>query len=91
MGVEVTKLDKPIKRIVHTLQGDAVIVEIHPADEGMHAHIKFRKPGAQRSFFTKTIELLPENGSKIAIDPRSVTSSSPVGPSKLTGLPESKP
>lgn len=51
-----TKLDKPLRRVVDVTGGKQIVVEIVPADEGIPAHIKFRLPGAQRSFFTKYIE-----------------------------------
>ncbi len=59
-----TKLDKPLRRIVDVGHGHQIVVELVPADEGIQAHIKFRLPGAQRSFFTKYIEPPPSEPAK---------------------------
>jgi len=51
-----TKLDKPLRRIVTVAGGKEIVVELVPADEGIQAHLKLRLAGAKKSYFTMYIQ-----------------------------------
>ena len=51
-----TKLDKPLRRVVTVAGGQEIVVELVPADEGIQAHLKLRLVNAKKSYFTMYIQ-----------------------------------
>jgi len=51
-----TKLEAPLRRLVEIAGGEEIVLEIFPADEGIGAHLKLRRPGARKSYFTMYLQ-----------------------------------
>jgi len=51
-----TKLEGPLRRLIEIAGGEEIVLEIFPADEGIGAHLKLRRPGARKSYFTMYLQ-----------------------------------